>query len=323
MNRSHLSKLVAFIVGCLCIYAAYQYNQSSLYQVSGSIYGTSYNITSSKYINDQLNLQIKNELNRIDLIASNYKKASELSALNEHILSDPFTLSNDLKIILNKAIEINQLSPKYDITIGNKINQLGFGPATNVLKNIRTEYKPMQTKFSLSGNQLIKNENFLFDLSSIAKGYAVDQISKILDKNNHNNYLIDIGGELIVRGSKLGNSWVVGVQNPSSLINDAIFTIEHNDESHLSVATSGEYRNYYISNDEVISHTIDPVSGQSVQSESLSVTVKGNISCMEADAYATLFNLLEPYDGIALADSMDLAITYLMNDGTRLNSKKW
>ncbi len=205
MNRSHLSKLVAFIVGCLCIYAAYQYNQSSLYQVSGSIYGTSYNITSSKYINDQLNLQIKNELNRIDLIASNYKKASELSALNEHILSDPFTLSNDLKIILNKAIEINQLSPKYDITIGNKINQLGFGPATNVLKNIRTEYKPMQTKFSLSGNQLIKNENFLFDLSSIAKGYAVDQISKILDKNNHNNYLIDIGGELIVRGSKLGN----------------------------------------------------------------------------------------------------------------------
>ena len=77
------------------------------------------------------------------------------------------------------------------------------------------------------------------------------------------------------------NSWVVGVQNPSSLINDAIFTIEHNDESHLSVATSGEYRNYYISNDEVISHTIDPVSGQSVQSESLSVTVKGNISCMK------------------------------------------
>ena len=104
MNRSHLSKLVAFIVGCLCIYAAYQYNQSSLYQVSGSIYGTSYNITSSKYINDQLNLQIKNELNRIDLIASNYKKASELSALNEHILSDPFTLSNDLKIILNLSL---------------------------------------------------------------------------------------------------------------------------------------------------------------------------------------------------------------------------
>ena len=60
----------------------------------------------------------------------------------------------------------------------------------------------MQTKFSLSGNQLIKNDNFLFDLSSIAKGYAVDQISKILDKNKHNNYLIDIGGELIVKGDK-------------------------------------------------------------------------------------------------------------------------
>ena len=151
MNRSYLSKLVAFIVGCICIYAAYQYNQSSLYQVSGSIYGTSYNITSSKYINDQLNLQIKNELNRIDFIASNYKRASELSSLNEHILNDPFILSNDLKIIINKAIEINHLSPKYDITIGTNINQLGFGPATNVLKNILISmycyiYKPTQNE---------------------------------------------------------------------------------------------------------------------------------------------------------------------------------
>ena len=83
ISRNFIAKTLAFVVATLCVYTAYVYNQKQVYRVSGSIFGSSYNIISPTYINDQVHQSIKDELKRIDLIASNYKNNSELSLINQ------------------------------------------------------------------------------------------------------------------------------------------------------------------------------------------------------------------------------------------------
>tara|TARA_B100000902_G_scaffold397780_1_gene462548 strand:- start:1145 stop:2125 length:981 start_codon:yes stop_codon:yes gene_type:complete len=322
LNRLALSKLIAIVVGIICIFFAYNHNKSATYQISGPIYGTYWKLVSTEYIPDKLQKSIEDELARIDYIASNYKKSSEISKINEALISINIPISSEMYFILSFAESLNNITDGfYDVTLGSLVIEKGFGPPSAMVANT----VPISKKRYdfISNNTIIKNDNFQFDLSSIAKGYAVDAISQLLIDANRNNYLIDIGGEIVINGSKHGSPWVIGIQNPSSNQNQSIKEIIR--AGFLAIATSGEYRNKKINdNGEIVSHTFNPTTQLSIKDKSYSVTVVSEKSSMIADAWATALNALGPERGIDLANEQDIAVMYIMQEqNIIIKSNSW
>lgn len=322
MSRLAISKFIAIAVGIICILFAYNYNQSATYQISGSIYGTYWQLISTEYITDALKKEIEEELSRIDYIASNYKKTSEISRINSAPVNQIIDVSQEMYSLLSFAENLNQVTDGYyDVTLGGLVIENGFGPTDAMTENaLPTSNKRFDF---VSANAIVKNDNFQFDLSSIAKGYAVDTISKILLQADRNNFLIDIGGEIIVNGSKHGAPWVIGIQNPSSINNQSVVQILRT--GFLAIATSGEYRNTKLNDSgQIISHTFIPSTKKSIENKSFSVTVVSEKSSMIADAWATAMNVMGPQKGITLANQEGIAAMYIMpEENNIIKSNFW
>ena len=321
MNRLVLSKLIALLIGFGCILLAYNYNKSATYFTSGPIFGTSWKLVTTEYITDSLKQSIQNELNRIDLIASNYKIDSELSFINKSPIDEIINISDEMFTMLSFAEDLYiKTSGLYDITLGSLIIDEGFGPLASMNdKSIQVSSERFEF---ISDTSIIKNDNFQFDLSSIAKGFAVDSVSKILLAAGKNNFLIDIGGEVIISGSKHNQPWIIGIQDPTSVNDSSTINIFGND--FLAVATSGEYRNFKYNDDgEMTSHTFNPISKTSIPDKTYSVSVVSSVSSMEADALATALNVMGPVKGIEFANEKDLSVMYIMQGENLIKSNKW
>tara|TARA_B110000438_G_scaffold291500_1_gene328527 strand:- start:283 stop:1260 length:978 start_codon:yes stop_codon:yes gene_type:complete len=323
LNRLIASKILAISVGLFCIFLAYEHNKSSTYEIGGRIYGTYWKLVSTNYISDITKKSITDELNRIDLIASNYKIESELSRVNAAPVNTKIKISRDLHTLLSLAEDLNKISEgAYDVTLGSIVIKGGFGPDIT-----HETYDPKSyDRFSISGDMYLEKYNqFLFDLSSIAKGYAVDSIHNLLIDINKPNFLFDVGGELIVNGSKHGDPWVVGIQDPTEYNNQTIKNILS--VNFLAIATSGEYRNYLIDDTGVkTSHTFDPFTSESIKNNVLSVTVTSNQSAMLADAWATLLNVIGVEKGLQLAEKHQISVLYIINENNEvrfLKSSYW
>ena len=323
MNRLIASKVLAISVGLFCVLLAYNHNKSSTYEISGSIYGTYWKLVSTDYISDSIKKSIIDELDRIDLIASNYKIQSELSILDASPANTKIKISKDLYTLLSLAEDLNRLSNgAYDVTLGSMVINGGFGPELSINTYDLKAFK----RFVISEDLYLEKYNqFLFDLSSIAKGYAVDSIYNLLIASNRPNFLFDVGGELIVSGSKHGVPWVVGIQNPVEYSNQTIKNILS--EDFLAVATSGEYRNYLIDDSGAkTSHTFDPATSNSIKNDVLSVTVTSKQSAMSADAWATLLNVVGSEKGLELAEKHQISVLYIINENNEvrfLKSSYW
>ena len=323
MNRLIASKILAISVGLLCVFLAYEHNKSSTYEIGGKIYGTYWKLVSTNYISDSTKTAIIDELDRIDFIASNYKIQSELSLINSSAANTRIKISEDLYTLLSLAEELNKISKgAYDVTLGSMVIQGGFGPdSSNDIYDSKAS-----KRFVISDDLYLEKFNqFLFDLSSIAKGYAVDSVHKLLVDMNKPNFLFDVGGELIVSGSKHGVPWVVGIQNPVEYSNQTIKNILS--EDFLAVATSGEYRNYLIDDSGAkTSHTFDPATSNSIKNDVLSVTVTSKQSAMSADAWATLLNVVGSEKGLELAEKHQISVLYIINENNEvrfLKSSYW
>jgi thiamine biosynthesis lipoprotein len=319
LNRLIASKILAISVGLLCVFLAYEHNKSSTYQIGGKIYGTYWKLVSTNYISDSTKTAIIEELDRIDFIASNYKIQSELSLINASAANTRIKISEDLYTLLSLAEELNQISKgAYDVTLGSMVIQGGFGPdPSNDIYDSKAS-----KRFVISDDLYLEKFNqFLFDLSSIAKGFAVDSIHKLLVDMNKPNFLFDVGGELIVSGSKHGAPWVVGIQNPAEYSNQTIKNILS--EDFLAVATSGEYRNYLIDDSGAkTSHTFDPATSNSIKNDVLSVTVTSKKSAMLADAWATLLNVVGSKKGLELAEKHQISVLYIINENNEVRFRK-
>ena len=319
MNRLIASKILAISVGLLCVFLAYEHNKSSTYQIGGKIYGTYWKLVSTNYISDSTKTAIIEELDRIDFIASNYKIQSELSLINASAANTRIKISEDLYTLLSLAEELNQISKgAYDVTLGSMVIQGGFGPdPSNDIYDSKAS-----KRFVISDDLYLEKFNqFLFDLSSIAKGFAVDSIHKLLVDMNKPNFLFDVGGELIVSGSKHGAPWVIGIQNPAEYSNQTIKNILS--EDFLAVATSGEYRNYLIDGSGAkTSHTYDPATSNSIKNNVLSVTVTSKKSAMLADAWATLLNVVGSKKGLELAEKHQISVLYIINENNEVRFRK-
>ena len=324
MSRYLISKIIALTAGLVLLFIAFNHNNNSIYYISGEAYGTSWSVSSSEYIADHHKDKIKNIINDIDFVASNYKSESEISKINLNYSEYQF-ISPDLFNILKiaKAVELESEN-FYNIMLGKVSSNLGFSPDFGkklLQKNISTY------DLDEKNSSLIRYSDNWFDLSSIAKGYAVQKIHDYLESNNLINHLIDIGGEIIISGNKNGNPWNIGIQNPLSDIDNSAITINNSDHNFLAIATSGEYRNFKFDNDgNKITHTIDPNTLTSINNNILSVTVINESSATYADAYATAFNAMGMKKAIDIANKNDVAIMVIYkNDGVIdiIFSDKW
>ena len=213
----------------------------------------------------------------------------------------------------------------FDITCAPLINLWGFGfsKMDSVTPQMIDSIKAFvgYQKVRLEGKKIIKEDpRILLNCSSIAKGYACDVIARLLEKEGVKNYMVEIGGEVTMKGvNQQGDCWRVGINKPeigtSGVTNDVEEIVQLCQKG--GVATSGDYRNFYIKDGKKYAHTINPATGYPAGQNILSATIVAE-DCMTADAYATTFMVLGVEKAKLLAQSIpqiEYFIIYADNNG--------
>ena len=262
------------------------------YQEFGEIFTTSYNI---KYAYDRsLKGEIVEELERFDKSLNPFKPHSVISKVNNN---EPVELDSFFIKVFNKSVEVSENSDGYfDITTSPFINAWGFGfknmdNVTPELIDSLMEFVGYKKIYIDKNGAIVKSDpRVQINTSAIAKGYSCDVVADLLERYGIEDYMVEIGGEVCAKGvNEKGVCWRIGVDKP----NDEALFIEHELQIILSLcnkslATSGNYRNYYVKDGKKYAHTINPKTGYPSETDILSATVIAD-DCMTADAYATAF----------------------------------
>lgn len=282
--------------------------------VTGKTMGTYYRI---KFISDGTGSRalwekkIQLRLKEVNARLSMYQKDSELSRFNRTPENTPFRVSSDFHKVLVQCRELHRLTGgAWDGTVKPLVDLWGFGtrktdhtlpPEEQITEALgRVGFD----KLALEGNALTKTApGITLDLGSIAKGYGVDEIARLLREGGIEHGLVDIGGELVGFGrNKKGTPWTVGISKPekkslSAGLFDAV-TLDN-----MAVATSGNYRNFFEINGKTFSHIIHPATGRPVENKVVSASViAGN--CTLADGLATALMVMETGAGIDLINAL-------------------
>jgi thiamine biosynthesis lipoprotein len=261
---------------------------------------------------------------RLELVndqMSTYRPDSELSRFNRAEKS--LEVSAATRQVIEASLTLfEQSNGAFDATVGPLVNLWGFGPNKKAIKVPSAELIAEKQKIvgsqylSVNGNTISKAIPELYvDLSAIAKGYGVDVIAAYLQEMGINNYLVDIGGELRLKGQKPQNTpWIVAIERPAEKQSvQRIINVGDN-----AIATSGNYRNYFESDGVRYSHSIDPRTGKPISHKLVSVTVI-NKSSMLADSLATAITVLGPESGLAFAKKYNLAVYLLVKEGDNIS----
>ena len=297
--------LSVFVLIVIFLFPSQERNKE--FSISGSTMGNiPYNI---KYISREVLLD-KNEMDSIlvefNKIFSTYISSSEISVINRS--SGQIDISDSFAFLLEESRRVYEFTDGYfDPTIGPLVNLWGFGPDKTINNPTQLEVNSKLknvglNKIDFEDNILTKSRDTYIDFSSIAKGYAVDVLHDHLSNKKINNFFIEIGGEVRVKGKNIRNQdWVVGIENPFKADSNIIATVSLD---NLSIATSGNYRNFYQIGDSMIFHTIDPTTGYPAYTNMLSASVFSK-TCFLADAYATSFMVMGFEKSKQLSSSID------------------
>lgn len=276
----------------------YQYDE-------GYIFGTTYHVVYQS--DNSLQADYSAKLQQVDNSLSSFNKNSVITKVNNNVDVECDSMFIE---VFNASQRISKVTGgAFDITVAPLVNAWGFG-----FKKYKenTNIDSLMTyvgfnKVRLEGNRIIKkNPGIQLITSAIAKGYGVDVVADYIESRGVKNYMVEIGGEIRAKGiNEKGNVWRVGIDKPiddASAMNRVLQDIM--EISDGSLATSGNYRNFYVKDGKKYSHTIDPRTGYPVQHSVLSASVKAP-NCMIADAYATSFMVLglEKAKSIVEADS--------------------
>ena len=287
-SKSYIAILIALAVAVIAMLCSRQ--RVRYYSHEGVVWTTDYHITyeASHDLNDSIQLI----LNNLDMSVSPYNKASLITALNEGTMN---RVDSHIGRLLDASFIINRESGgAIDPTVMRLVNAWGFGYKNGTLPTRAQLDSILQfvgmDKLALNGDTLVKRDpRTMLDFSSIAKGYACDEIGRMLARNGAANWLVEIGGEVAASGvNPHGKPWQVSVDMPTS---DEDGGVSHESAMMLAldsgaVATSGNYRKWRVENGNKLSHIIDPHTGDSKAGTLLSVTVIAP-DCMTADAWAT------------------------------------
>lgn len=270
---------------------------------------------------EKIDLEINKTLLEINKIVSNWDSLSEISLINSNKTLLPIKVSNELLNVFKTANLINAKSNGFfDITLDPIIDLWGFGYKEDKFKKVHPLKQDILEALSLVNqkqnleinhlnNELIKRKkDVLFNLSAIGKGYGIDLIGKKLKNLNINNFLINIGGDILTKGyNSKKQDWVIGIENPNL---QQQFIKEIINVTNKGVATSGDYKNFFDINGKKYSHIINPKSGMPINHSTKSVTVIEE-SAMLADGWATAFLAMGSAQGLKIAEKEKIAVIFI------------
>lgn len=284
--------LAFLIVGTILII---QHQGKIPYQkTSDFIFGTTYNVIYQ--CDSDLSRSIKAELMKVDHSLSPFNKESIISAVNNNqdVVLDEMFLE-----VYQKSMDISrETNGAFDITVAPLVNAWGFGFKNGTPPNRQQVDSLLQIigyqKLSLEKGKVVKQDpRMMLDCSAVAKGYGTDVVARLLRNRGVQNFMVEIGGEIVTSGVNARRvPWKIGVNKPdddSLSVNRELQTILN--VTDKAMATSGNYRRFYYKGGKKFAHTIDPKTGYPVQHSILSATVLAN-DCATADAYATAFMVM-------------------------------
>jgi thiamine biosynthesis lipoprotein len=293
------------------------------YELSGRTMGTSFSVKlvdpAESFSKGALRDQIHDTLDRVENLASTYLVHSELSAFNSNRSTEWIDVSAQFCAIIRQALDVSRATDgAFDITVGPLVNLWGFGPEGDVFEPpsqadindalLRVGFTRLHADCSIPAVRKDSADLYV-DLSGWAKGFAVDELAALLDAHALENYLVEIGGELRARGHNAsGLDWSIAIERPQEFERVPQTVLRVTDRS---IATSGDYRNFFAHEGRRYSHTIDARTGRPVAHALAAVTVVHE-SAAYADAMATALLVLGPDAGPALAEELGIAAYFLL-----------
>jgi thiamine biosynthesis lipoprotein len=321
-----MNKLTAIVpVFCFGLLAGCAGKQT-YYEESGSVFHTLYSI---KYQAPRLlTEEIDAELQAFNLSLNPFNPNSIISKVNRN---EPVEVDEYFAEVFNKAQEVSARSGgAFDATVAPLVNLWGFGfsredsVSAQTIDSIKSFVG--YHKIRLEGKKVAKDDlRVILNFSAIAKGYACDVIARLLEREGAANYMVEIGGEVTMKGlNPNGECWRIGINKPEDDEAGAGAALEDVVQpcKPCGMATSGDYRNFYIKDGMKYAHTIDPYTGYPAGQNILSATVIAD-DCMTADAYATAFMVMGVEKAVKTARSIsgiDYFFIYSDPEGNHLTS---
>lgn len=318
-TRRNFLWVALLVLGTIWILA--RHNQPVPYQKdNGLIFGTIYNITYQHTSN--LKADIEAELHRFDGSLSPFNDTAVITRINrgEDIAGDTLFCN-----VFRRSMEIShETEGAFDITVAPLANAWGFGfkkgefPDSATVDSLRQLVGYEKVELTADGHVRRQDDRMQLSCSAVAKGYAVDVIAQLLRRKGVKNFMVDIGGEVVVSGQNpQGSLWRIGINKPvddSLSLNQELQTVLT--LTDVGIATSGNYRNYYYHEGKKYAHTINPHTGYPALHNLLSATVIAR-DCMSADAYATAFMVMGLERAKAFVEARpDLDACFIYADST-------
>lgn len=293
--------------------------------ISGPIMGTTYTVKIAGVLGapdrDAAAKAVKGALDDVNAKMSTYVDTSEVSRFAAAPADQPFTLSEDTTTVIAKALAISRASGgAFDVTVRPLVDAWGFGPdgrpkrrpGADDTDKLLTRVGYDKLRLDEAKRQLSKlADGVSVDLSAIAKGYAVDRVAAALEALGHDSYLVEVGGEMRGRGEREpGAGWRVGIESPTDGPREVVRVVtlpQH------GLATSGNYRNFYIEDGVKYAHTINPKTGQPVRHRLQSVSVIDEEAAL-ADGWATALMVLGETEATRVARSNNLAALFMISE---------
>ena len=311
-----ISALLGVGLAALLIWGIDDKPKTQYFHNEGKVFGTYYNIRyeSTADMEDS----IRASFTAFDNSLSMFNPHSILSAINDN---RDTTTNAFFETMWSEAERVYALSNgAFDITVAPLVKAFGFGRKSEQMSDIssRTIDSIRQfvgfDKVRLENHKVIKTDpRVMIDGGAVAKGQACDMIAEMLRRQGCNNYLVDIGGEVVAHGvNAKGEPWHIGITKPNLNNEGAQEELQQIlAVTDVCMATSGNYRNYYYDGDVRRSHTIDPRTGYPVQHSVLSATIVAS-TCMRADALATACMVLGADDALDMISRTTDAACYLL-----------
>ncbi|TCL09501.1 thiamine biosynthesis lipoprotein [Shimia isoporae] len=295
--------------------------------LSGETMGTTYNVvavdSAKKVSQEALQAAINASLAQTDIQMSNWNAASEISKINASRSTAPIAVSAEMAELLDAANAVHEATEgQFDLTVGPLIDVWGFG-ANGKPGVVPTEAQIAAAMDKVGQGSSLRLTNAGLEklnpdaemyLSAIGKGYGVDKVGETLERFGIENYMVEIGGDILTKGKNAeGMAWQVAIETPDALSGGIQKVVG---VSNFGMATSGDYRNYFEEDGVRYSHIIDATTGKPVTHTTASVTVLAE-NAMLADAWATGLLAMGRERGMAVAETHDLAVLFIERDASK------
>jgi FAD:protein FMN transferase len=329
-NYSYRFLITPLLFICVLIDGCDSWPQYSLVDINGKTMGTTYQLKFGKVHQDVNQLQLENEiehqLTEITRQMSTWEVDSEISQFNRSFSTDWFTVSPEFAYVVSKSLEYHhKTAGKFDITVkplidiwkvGNNHPLKATSPTDQQIQNASQYVGSQYLEVRINPPALRKQfPQVQIEVSAIAQGYGIDQLCNILQSHKIQNYLVEIGGEIQVSGSKVdGQPWHVAIERPyaDKLEIESILVLNHG-----AVATSGTYLQRRVDQSgKTFSHILNPLTGKPVTHSTVSVSVYVDTTSLDADAISTALMVMGKESGLAWAEEQGIAAIFFHFNAT-------